>query len=271
MHDKRKKRYLDPRGQNPGRDDERRRLHIAVEAARRLLDSLNAQFGADGVTPDHINKASETELYSAKRKAAAVLGQRVRPSDLPDDQSVRIQAKELLQSAQKLQDIDDEPEPADGEVVLAMADHLDRFAIYEMRLIPLESVKLDPVRHPEGDALYHSLQVFDRAKDLRPYDEEFLLAALLHEVGKAIDPRNQVSATLEALSGTISPRTCWLIEQIHQRDERKRKPPADPEWREDLVQFRETDLAGRVTGAPASTVAEALEYLKNLENEDYLN
>ena len=42
---------------------------------------------------------------------------------------------------------------------------------------------------PEGDALYHSLQVFALASDRLPYDEEFLTAALLHDVGKAINPQ----------------------------------------------------------------------------------
>ena len=66
--------------------------------------------------------------------------------------------------------------------------------------------------HPEGDALYHSLQVFDLARDALPYDEEFLLAALLHDVGKAIDPHDHVAAGLEALDGFITERTAWLIE-----------------------------------------------------------
>ena len=69
-----------------------------------------------------------------------------------------------------------------------------------------------PEYHPEGDALYHSLQVFDLARDELPYDEEFLLAALLHDVGKAIDPHDHVAAGLEALEGYITPRTAWLIE-----------------------------------------------------------
>ena len=56
-----------------------------------------------------------------------------------------------------------------------------------------------PKTHPEGDVLYHSLQVFELARQALPYDEDFLLAALLHDVGKAIDRREHVAAALEAL------------------------------------------------------------------------
>src|SRR6516162_2816827 len=66
----------------------------------------------------------------------------------------------------------------------AAADTVDPYQIYRMLLLPLENVKGSPKYHPEGDVLYHSLQVFELARDRRPYDEEFLLAALLHDVGK---------------------------------------------------------------------------------------
>ncbi|MGA2233344.1 MAG: tRNA adenylyltransferase, partial [Tepidisphaeraceae bacterium] len=61
-------------------------------------------------------------------------------------------------------------------------DFLDRFELFRMLLAPLEEVRQSAVHHPEGDALYHSLQVFELARDRAPYDEEFLLAALLHDV-----------------------------------------------------------------------------------------
>src|SRR5438477_7484717 len=81
-----------------------------------------------------------------------------------------------------------------------------------MLLLPLEEVKGSPVHHPEGDVLYHSLQVFELARDAKPYDEEFLLAALLHDVGKGIDPADHVGAGLQALDGLITDRTRFLIE-----------------------------------------------------------
>ena len=83
----------------------------------------------------------------------------------------------------------------------ALEDHIDRFVLYRMLLEPLEGVKQSPKYHPEGDALYHSLQVFELAREERPYDEEFLLAALLHDVGKAIDPADHVAAGLAGPGG----------------------------------------------------------------------
>ena len=86
----------------------------------------------------------------------------------------------------------------DGEL-RAAEEATDPYPVYRMLLLPLENVSGSPVYHPEGDVLYHSLQVFEQARDRRPYDEEFLLAALLHDVGKGLDRR------------TTSRRrwTCW--------------------------------------------------------------
>ena len=145
-----------------------------------------------------------------------------------------------------------------------MADHLDRFAIYRMRLEPLESVKQNPRYHPEGDALFHSLQVFQLARESRPYDEEFLLAALLHDVGKAIEPQDHAAAGVEALRGSVTERTLWLIEH-HMDLLACRERPLSPrlkrdleasEFYEDLKLLRALDDAGRVPGQPVESLEE---------------
>jgi hypothetical protein len=163
----------------------------------------------------------------------------------------------------------------DGE--LAAADEAaDPWPVFRRLLLPLEEVKGSPAYHPEGDVLYHSLQVFEQARDRRPYDEEFLLAALLHDVGKGLDRGNHVEAGLEALEGLITERTHWLIaHHMDAHDYRtgklghraRRELEASPDF-EDLLLLRECDDAGRVPGAMVCTVDEALEYLRELERQN---
>jgi hypothetical protein len=271
MQDRYRKRYRLPAATG------RLRQQIALEAARRIQKTLIMP----GQKPlaDWFAALSTGDLYSAKRKAVAVLGHRVRPGDLPSDSEVREQLVALWR----------EPSPSSGEAALVpepepaaeigtLAEHLDRFAIYKMRLEPLEEVKQSPKQHPEGDALFHSLQVFHLARDIRPYDEEFLLAALLHDVGLAIDPQDHVAAGVDALRGAVTERTLWLIEHhmdLSPRRERglssKLKRELDEsEYAEDLRLLRELDDAGRVPGQPVDTLIEVLSYLQGLEQESYL-
>jgi predicted nucleotidyltransferase len=160
--------------------------------------------------------------------------------------------------------------------VHAMEEVVDPYQVYRMLLLPLENVRQSPVHHPEGDVLYHLLQVFELARDHRPYDEEFLLAALLHDVGKGIDPSNHVEAALSALDGLITERTHFLIEQhMNAHDYRRGKLgarlrrvlEASPDL-EDLLLLRQLDDEGRVPGAVVGTVDESLEYLKELERSN---
>ena len=161
----------------------------------------------------------------------------------------------------------------DLEEVLAATDfEIDRFELYRLLLIPLENVEQSKKYHPEGDALYHSLQVFDLALEAQPYDEEFLLAALLHDVGKAIDPLDHVKSGLEALEGSITPRTHWLIEnhmETHKIQERTlgaramRRLQLSPDY-EDLILLGECDRGGRVQGANPPDIDEALDILREL-------
>lgn len=158
------------------------------------------------------------------------------------------------------------------DALLEASETPDRFRVYESLLLPLENVKQSPKWHPEGDALFHSLQVFDLARDQLAYDEEFLLAALLHDIGKAIDPHDHVVAGLEAIGDYITPRTRWLI--AHHMDAQqildgtlgaraKRRLQQDESY-EELVLLARCDRGGRVPGAAAPELDEALEYLRDL-------
>ncbi len=152
-------------------------------------------------------------------------------------------------------------------------ERVDRFAVYEALLLPLESVKQSPKYHPEGDVLYHSMQVFEHARDELPYDEEFLLAALLHDVGKAVDPGDHVRAGLEALEGFITERTAWLIEHHMEaqalRDGtlgvRARRRLQSCESYEELLLLAQCDREGREQGVEVQELDEALEYLRTLD------
>ena len=165
----------------------------------------------------------------------------------------------------------------DGELTAAeAAGDVDPYPVFRRLLLPLEEVKGSAAYHPEGDVLYHSLQVFELAKDRRPYDEEFLLAALLHDVGKGLDPADHVAAALDALEGLITERTAWLIEHHMEAHlyrggklagAKRRELEASPDF-EDLLLLEECDAGGRVSGAAVGTVDEALEYLRELERSN---
>lgn len=260
MHDKFKKRHRQPQA------DDRVRRQIAAEAARRLFPQIGPVEGRPG-----LGDATESDYYNAKRRAAAVLGIHVRPGDLPTDAEVREHVLAIAEGT-----VDATAAEGPDEPPRRMGDHLDRFEVYRLRLVPLEGVKQSPRTHPEGDALYHSLQVFGLAKQVRPYDEEFLLAALLHDVGKAIDDRDHVRAGLEALGGTLTERTSFLIQHHMARIDRPDRPLpmgvrreiAESPHAEDLALLWELDKAGRVVGASVEDLDGALAYIRDLARDD---
>jgi len=153
---------------------------------------------------------------------------------------------------------------------------VDPYPVFRMLLLPLENVRQSPRYHPEGDVLYHSLQVFELSREHRPYDEEFLLAPLLHDIGKGLDPADHVGAALSALDGLLTERAAFLI--AHHMDAHlyrtsqlapalRRQLEASPDF-EDLMLLRQLDDAGRVPGATVGTVDEALDYMKELERSN---
>jgi hypothetical protein len=151
-------------------------------------------------------------------------------------------------------------------------EHPDAFEVFRMLLEPLERVQLDPQTHPEGDALYHSLQVFELGRMERPYDEEFLLACLLHDVGWAINPRHPVLSGIDALGTLITARTRYLIEQRpvaghYLRTGECPRALKKSEHFEDVLLLARCDRDGRVAGAQVCTLDEALDAIAGLADE----
>lgn len=178
--------------------------------------------------------------------------------------------EELLQREYPDLRLDDELAAADE------ASSADPYPVFRVLLLPLEKVTGPARHHPEGDVLFHSLQVFELAREARPWDVELLLAALLHDVGKGLDSANHVEAGLEALEGLITPRTRFLI--AHHMDAHlyrsgqlgarvRRQLESSPDF-EDLLLLEECDANGRQPGFPVGTVDEALDYLRETEREN---
>ncbi len=222
----------------------------------------------------------ETQFGRARTKAVRHLtAAEVDPSDLPTNRDIRNHLQALDRAGpderERLLRLR-EADLAGGGSAAAGEGTVDRFRTYELLLLPLEHVMQPPKEHPEGDVLYHSLQVFELARQRLPYDEEFLTAALLHDVGKAIDWRDHVAAGLEALGGAVSPRTAWLIEHhvealswgessaIGARTRRRLKAS---ENFDELMLLAECDRQGRAVGVRTCEVSEAIEYLRSLSEE----
>lgn len=265
------------------------RRKIAVEAARLL-------YGHE-----------EKDYVRAKRRAAVLLGHgAAHANELPTNREIREQIYELLRLDEAHREPRDQTHASQaGEHLPHDHDHdrdlerqsehdrhressigngfanrreqellfeVDRFQLYRSLLLPLEKVIQNPATHPEGDALYHSLQVFELARDELPYDEEFLLAALLHDVGKGIDPRDHIAAGLEALGESITPRTRWLIEHHPEATElregtlgmrSRRRLQADESY-EELMLLADCDRRGRMRGMAVPDVEDALAYIQEI-------
>lgn len=155
---------------------------------------------------------------------------------------------------------------------------VDRFDVYRLLLESLEDVRLDRRSHPEGDALHHSLQVFELAVQESPFDEDFLAAALLHDVGKGVrDEVDHVAAGISLLAGVTTYRTRWLI--AHLEDAKllqRRELPTDirgelehSEDFGDLMRLADFDRLGRQPGFPCRELSDAIDYLRHLAVCDF--
>ncbi len=141
-------------------------------------------------------------------------------------------------------------------------------------LTDLSGVEQDPVYHPEGDALYHSLQVFQHALE-ETEDPALWAAALLHDVGKAhagfgSGSRGHDQVGAELLEGLVSPRIAWLVahhlDLLRHPARTRRRLRRKPQQARELEALRRWDLAGRSSTAWTMPVEEAIARLSVYED-----
>lgn len=221
-----------------------------------------------------LHSRRETSFAAARWRAARAITRSYIPAEsAPTDLEIRMALQQLVSTSA--------PQVAGPSSEIALhsdQEQTDDDACYQQYfelLQPLDRVRLPADTHPEGDLLYHSLQVFELAKAARPWDQDFLIAALLHDVGRGIDPYDSVAATLMAVQEIVSERSLWLIDNLatqHRASEgtigaRARRridqhPDADV-----LRLLAECDSEGRVPGRPVCSLQEAIDHLKQLDDQ----
>jgi len=68
----------------------------------------------------------------------------------------------------------------------------------------------DPIHHPEGSVLNHSLQVLSHARR-ESDDPDLWMAALLHDVGKPERSHGHENIGAEMIKGLVSDKVVWLV------------------------------------------------------------
>jgi hypothetical protein len=225
-------------GSDPEPNDAARlRYRIAGEAARGVAA------GSD----------TRRAVFRAARRVARDW---VPEDQLPDDAQVRDEVHRRLD--------------ATGSLAHLVGDRFDALAAC---VAVLATVRSHPARPAEGDLLDHTLEVFDRVHRERPFDEELLTAALVHDVGMAIDRRAPVAATLEAIGDLVTPRTRWLVESLpaarayadQTLGHRARKRlEAHPDFLDALL-LAEADRGGGSSGDPPPSLEQAVAVLRALD------
>jgi len=134
----------------------------------------------------------------------------------------------------------------------------------------LDGVEQDPRYHPEEDALFHSLQVYQHALRHGPRPE-LLAAALFHDVGKAHSGPDHDTVGA-AMTVGLPVDTRWLIGHhldLLRNPRKTRRVGAGSRWIADLELLRRWDLAGRDPHATVCSPEEAVSVvLEALEVRD---
>ena len=127
-------------------------------------------------------------------------------------------------------------------------------------LLALDGVQQDPRYHPERDALFHTLQVFQLAcRSSR--DPRLWAAALFHDVGKAIDGPTHDEVGAEMLDGLLEDGVVRLVRHHLDllRNPRRARRRHDRAFLVDLEALRRFDLGGRDPRAEVLRPEDALD------------
>lgn len=139
-------------------------------------------------------------------------------------------------------------------------------------LLPLDRVRQNPRFHPEGDALYHSLQAFELARRLTG-DRLLWAAALLHDVGKAPGEDDHAESGADLLAGLVAPRVVWLVRHhldlLYEPAATRRRRRGTAALR-DLTLLRRCDAGGRSPTATVLDVGDAVDLLLS-QGPDFLS
>ncbi len=144
-------------------------------------------------------------------------------------------------------------------------------SMFRPMLEALAGFQWDHETHPEGDALYHSLQVFKLGLEIHPYDEEFLWACLLHDIGFVVDPRIPRQAAMRVLQDRVSERIEFLVGELDHAHAYLQGTQL-PRWLrreesvDELIDLAKCDRDGRIPGMQTPTLDEALSRLAGMSS-----
>lgn len=133
------------------------------------------------------------------------------------------------------------------------AKYIELHELLDTFLPGLQFVEQSEAHHPEGNVLNHTLQVVWHAfRESDDYD--LILAALLHDIGKAKNKLLHHEIGADWLCGLCSEKTIWLINnhmRIHKylngetRKLGKCNKLVEHMWFKDLVMLSRWDAMGR--------------------------
>ncbi|MBY0589344.1 HD domain-containing protein [bacterium] len=151
----------------------------------------------------------------------------------------------------------------------------DRFEIIEDLALSLENVRLDRKFHPEKEALFHALQLFDQVRLHAPFDEELLTAALLHDVGRARSDDEIAIETRVLLKDLVTQRTMKLVLAMEligdgpAPSHHQKSALVGEENLDDLNLLLELDRLSRQPGIATLSLEEAIMTLRQLDAENF--